>query len=500
MRKIFLILALCLSANFCPIHAQGFLKNLKEKAEKTAKEAGKSLKAATSLPTQSNSTDSRAKGTDGKNATATSDSPKTPQFLQGQHQGSIDESNHPTFESPKITASTAHVTVEKETRDISDFHDGAAYIYSYPSGAFFIDKNGRKLFDTGMTENVTEKMPRFNQGVFMEIIKNTGKNAIRIRDKKGTAVKEFPKAVEASQFKDGKAIIVESAGFMSPKEVKYVDTKGNYIYPELTFKGSSVYPPFMSVEDLNRESSEGVTAFCMLVDNKDTFKWGFHDPTGKIVITPQFDAVGDFHDGLAAIAVIENGIVKWGFIDKTGRTVIAPKFTNRPSDFNSGYSRVIDKEEQGYYMDKQGKFVVGPVNKYPANEKEGNYVYISPFHNGYAVVGYEAKEPEYGTFRTYYSPIDANFNKCGYAQLTNHLSMTRPEFIYHEGNYYVLQNYGGSDRWVRFNPRNFDRIGQPSRHIYSDGLRLHISTNAGYPSGFVNENGEFAIVIEESKF
>ncbi|ECH5021687.1 WG repeat-containing protein, partial [Campylobacter coli] len=50
--------------------------------------------------------------------------------------------------------------------------------------------------------------------------------------------------------------------------------------------------------------------------------WGFIDKSGKIVIEPKFDGVGNFSEGLAGVEL--NG--KWGFIDKSGKIVIEPKF------------------------------------------------------------------------------------------------------------------------------------------------------------------------------
>src|ERR1035437_8425370 len=48
--------------------------------------------------------------------------------------------------------------------------------------------------------------------------------------------------------------------------------------------------------------------------------------TGRMVISPQFESVGSFSDGLAAVLVGEGDRGKWGFIDKSGRMVIAPQF------------------------------------------------------------------------------------------------------------------------------------------------------------------------------
>src|SRR5271170_5871761 len=46
----------------------------------------------------------------------------------------------------------------------------------------------------------------------------------------------------------------------------------------------------------------------------DSPKWGYVDSTGKVVITPRFDATSSFSERLAAVQV--NG--KWGYIDTSG--------------------------------------------------------------------------------------------------------------------------------------------------------------------------------------
>ncbi|MDE5989313.1 MAG: WG repeat-containing protein [Duncaniella sp.] len=490
MKKSLVSILLCLLfAGATPVSAQGFLKDLKNKAGKTLKDAGRSLSPASTSAAKagaSTSTKASSSATDSSNASDEAD--ETPDALKGIHHGSIDDLM--LFPAPQTTASTVRITVENDMPAISSFYDGAAYIYSYPQKAFFIDKKGRKLFETDMAQSDLARMPRFEQGVFMEIPSQSVKKPICIRDKQGRVVKEFPKASSATQFKDGKAIIVEDEiNYMHT--VRYVDTKGNYIYPDLSYKVKSLYLP--SLESANRKTSEGLTAFCIKNGDNDNWKWGFYNSLGKIAIAADYDAVGDFHDGLAAVMKVDNGVARWGFIDKNGRQVIAPRFTVKPSDFDSGYSLVIDKAGDGYYMDRSGQFKLGPVHKYPA-EKDGNYVYISPFHNGYAVVGVEVKET-YG-HSVYFFTVDANLNRLGWAKLTTSLDMTCQDFICYEGRYYIKQNYGGGDRWMQINPRNFDRIGEGDTNIFSDGLRLYNRSQ----NGFVNDNNELVIVVEESKF
>ena len=52
---------------------------------------------------------------------------------------------------------------------------------------------------------------------------------------------------------------------------------------------------------------------------------GFIDKSGKVVIEPKFGYAGDFHYGLAEVAI---GQMRygWGYIDKTGKLVIPANF------------------------------------------------------------------------------------------------------------------------------------------------------------------------------
>lgn len=100
-------------------------------------------------------------------------------------------------------------------------------------------------------------------------------------------------------------------------------------------------------------------------------KWGFVDPTGKIVIAPRFDGVeGEqvsrpcgwlvtigpaetvFHEGLAAVRIGK----EWGYISKTGNIVIKPQF-EAANPFSDGLACVQIGGKCGF-IDQSGTIVI----------------------------------------------------------------------------------------------------------------------------------------------
>lgn len=118
---------------------------------------------------------------------------------------------------------------------------------------------------------------------------------------------------------------------------------------------------------------------------EQTFKYGFIDETGKMVINPGFESAEMFSDGMAGVCVgrgcyyraptdRSEAEEKWGYIDKTGAMVIPPQF-GYVSTFHEGLAAVEIGDKWGY-IDKTGKFVINP-----------QYDSASQFENGVAKVG-----------------------------------------------------------------------------------------------------------------
>ncbi len=102
--------------------------------------------------------------------------------------------------------------------------------------------------------------------------------------------------------------------------------------------------------------SEDFAAFSK-VDSTST-KWGFVDKSGKQIINPQFDEVGNFRDGKCAV---KNKEGKWGYIDKSGKIVINPQFDNA-SAFIDGKA-IVNIDEKAGVIDVDGKYIINPQFK-----------------------------------------------------------------------------------------------------------------------------------------
>jgi hypothetical protein len=132
--------------------------------------------------------------------------------------------------------------------------------------------------------------------------------------------------------------------------------------------------------------SEDLAAFSK-VDSTATI-WGFVDKSGKQIINPQFNEVGDFHDGKCAV---KNKEGKWGYIDKSGKIVINHQF-NSAAAFHDGKA-VVSLDEKAGVIDQEGKYTINPQfgyahadgdkyligqdNKYGWCDNEGKFI-INP--------------------------------------------------------------------------------------------------------------------------
>lgn len=125
--------------------------------------------------------------------------------------------------------------------------------------------------------------------------------------------------------------------------------------------------------------SEGLTQGIIIVTvgSQDHEVHGVVDKTGKFVIEPGFQKVGDFVGGLAP-AQIRN---KWGFIDRTGKFVIEPVY-DRANSFRDGLAEISINRKTGF-ISRAGKMVIEP-RSWTVEEFSGGHAFVT--ENGY--VGY----------------------------------------------------------------------------------------------------------------
>ncbi len=145
-----------------------------------------------------------------------------------------------------------------------------------------------------------------------------------------------PLYIAATMFSDGLAWVVKENSF-----------------PEAIDKNGKTLFMLKGVEKV-RYFQDGMAA----VSTKDTAGnefWGFVDKTGKIKITPIYEAVGNFNEGLCAVRMKDT---KWGYIDLEGKVVINYQF-DEAGRFDNG-SAIVKFENYYGIIDRNGKFTVNP--------------------------------------------------------------------------------------------------------------------------------------------
>lgn len=151
----------------------------------------------------------------------------------------------------------------------------------------------------------------------------------------------------------------------------YIDQEGTLAIP-ITLQGTYVLP-----------FSEGFASFAArvkpeptkipYVDNNGKLrifpqeKWGFIDTSGAVIISPQFNSVAGFSEGLAAVAFDMDRTSHnctdcdlnqhWGFIDKSGKIVVQPQY-HSVSSFSEGLAAVMNDDGKWGYIDTKGELVI----------------------------------------------------------------------------------------------------------------------------------------------
>ena len=305
-----------------------------------------------------------------------------------------------------------------------DFSQGLATVYSGKSnGWYYIDPSGKRAFD-----GTFEKAEAFSEGLAVVANDNLKFGYI---DKKGKMV-VMPQYDEAYPFSDG----IAAVRLDDPRKVRFIDKTGKILF--------EVKEPAGYSQDVIK-SSEGLIAFSARISAKKgkARKFGFLNHKGNFAIKAKWDFVGDFSQGRALVGLkhkqvwkatkLKGGYVddliwtyKVGYIDKKGNVVIKMKYEQGLA-FSQGMAAVkplekkpskisgVSKYNGWGYIDKSGKNILSFMfdeaqefsQELAAVKKGGKWGYIdrkggmvvqpafdraNSFSNGLAYVGEKVLE------------------------------------------------------------------------------------------------------------
>ncbi len=117
---------------------------------------------------------------------------------------------------------------------------------------------------------------------------------------------------------------------------------------EFLFIAFGVFTLLTSCKQDTSTSSEDELAY-MADYEAPSDHWGFIDTSGNLIIEADFDDVGAFTEGLAAIS--KGG--KWGYIDRDGNVVIEPVYKSAWA-FHEGFARVKPFDKPDQFIDRSG--------------------------------------------------------------------------------------------------------------------------------------------------
>lgn len=92
--------------------------------------------------------------------------------------------------------------------------------------------------------------------------------------------------------------------------------------------------------------------------------WGYIDETGKIVIKPIYFSAASFREGIADVGVYHKGrksidgkVGYYQYIDRTGKPISDEKY-EITFDFSEGFAHVVDAENRHGFIDRSGRIVI----------------------------------------------------------------------------------------------------------------------------------------------
>ncbi len=471
-------MALCSPNN---VNAQGFLKKIKKAVEKELK--------VTSNEKQSS---------DEGNAAVQQPTDDT---LKGLYHGNFGtDGSKETLVEIHETSATKKIILDKASGiRCGEFSCGLAFINTPKNGSFYINEQGDKVFSVSdkdiHNQNAMTNM-RFNDNRVIDCIeKENGTYVYKaiLYDNEGKIVKQLNNIEKASNFVNGVATVcTHPTKFGDKRFLKYINTKGEFVFPNLNIEG-------WSGDLVNRPLCDGLAAYQKRSDS-NKMVWGFRDINGKEIVPATYLHVLDFSDGMAAVCGKVGEVEKWGFIDTTGKLIIPLTYAVQPKSFSDGYAVIENKEKEQFYIDKTGAIIKGPF-KYGDDMSER----ISSFHNGYALL-YQ-QEVGRGIGQTFV--IDKNFNKTAYfdnfdaskESTEGNIIQSGTQGYFFNGGYIIGLDKFGDTRYTFISQKGdlaYDNLCSDfyeEKALYTTNLRT-----TAEKSSYINRKGEIIIQFVESSF
>lgn len=284
---------------------------------------------------------------------------------------------------------------------------------------------------------------------------------------------------EVYAFSDGLAMVVKHVA-NSPDSWKYgfVDQTGALVVPLEYDRGTHSF-------------SDGLAA----VTKED--KYGFIDTTGKLVVPLEYDFAYSFSGGMAMVE--KDG--KCGFIDTTGKLVVPLEYDDA-EDFSNGLASVAKRDADGNrkwgYIDKTGAVVV-PLEYDSYTSTRTNSIYCTNFSDGLVRVGKK--------------DADGNF-KYGFVDKTGALAVPLEyDFAgdFSEGLAFVVEAANGNRKYgyvdktgavavpLEYDDYSFFYGNNPMIYPrFSDGLApaAKIDADGSFKYGFVDRTGSVVVPLE----
>lgn len=238
----------------------------------------------------------------------------------------------------------------KETFLVGGFHDGRAVIYlkrdklkaaetrsDYDAG--YIDETGTIMIPSrfDLAREFSEGLAYVSGDGVHGFINIKGRQVIQLGANEKPALDQFDYG-----FQEGLAVI------MVGRSVAFIDHTGKLLRTEYTNAASF---------------SEGLAA--VTVGTLNQTKYGFINAKGELLIEPRFkpafshhwrvEGLSRFSEGLACVRMND----LYGYINRHGDFVIQAQFVVA-GDFSEGRAFAKTSEKGGGYVDKSGKWVIGP--------------------------------------------------------------------------------------------------------------------------------------------